>query len=104
MDRITDHFDATEAQARVVASDLVMVAGYIDDPRSLGALGEQRPHHTGVRARPTPAAFGLPEVEKVTDQIKRVAAHGVEKIVEVIGFTVLESQMDVGYPDRSEIG
>ena len=72
MHGIGHHLDAAEMRAEIVAQELVVVAGNVDEPRSLAGLAQQLLDHVVVGLRPVPAGFQLPAVDDVADEIDRV--------------------------------
>ena len=75
-----EHFDVLEPQPDERAHVVVVIAGDVDDPRSVLALLQQQPQHLGVRRRPMEAAAQAFEIDDVADEIQRVAARVAQKI------------------------
>ena len=49
------HFDTAEMSAVIIAQELVMIAGQIDQPRALARLAQKLLHDVVVRLWPVPA-------------------------------------------------
>ena len=59
---------------QIVAQELVVVAGDVDDARALARLAQQLLHDVVVRLRPVPALLQPPAVDDVADEIDRLGA------------------------------
>ena len=72
MDCGLDHLDAAEMSAVVIAQELVVIAGHIDQAHALAGLPQKLLHHVVVALRPVPGGLELPAVDDVADEIDRV--------------------------------
>jgi hypothetical protein len=97
-----DDLDATEVHAVIVAQELVVIAGDIDDARPLARLAQELLHHVVVRLRPVPARAELPPVDDVADEIDRVGIVVAEKVEQPVGLTALCAEMHVGNEQRAK--
>ncbi len=99
MDRLVHDLDAGEHAARIVASELVMIAGHEDHACAGIHLAQQFCDHPALRVRPVPAALELPAIDDVAHQKQRVARIAREEIGEHLGLAAARAQMGVGDED-----
>ncbi|GKS57544.1 hypothetical protein YTPLAS18_10710 [Nitrospira sp.] len=52
-----------------------------------------------MRLGPKEALPHLPHIDNVADKVENVAAHGVQKIQQMIGAAAAEAEMYIGNPD-----
>jgi len=79
--------DAAEREIDVMPRSLVVVAGNVDDLGAFARLPEYLLDDVVVRLMPVPAAFELPGVDDVADEIQ-VVRFGVTQEIEVPAFAV----------------
>ena len=70
MDSVPTQLDAAEIRSRVVAKAIVVIAGNVDDTRSLAGLAQKLLQDVVMALRPVRAAADFPEVYDVADQVK----------------------------------
>ncbi len=90
------NFDAAEIIAYVVAGELVVVAGDIDDPRALAGALQELLHDVIMGLRPIPARFQPPAVDDIADKIDRIGFIMLQKSEQHLGLTSLCAEVDVG--------
>jgi hypothetical protein len=56
-----------------------------------------------MRGRPAPALAQAPKIDEIADQIEPFAVHGSKKIQQKLRLAILETQVDIGNPDRSKV-
>ena len=104
VDRGLDHVDAAEMGAVIVAQELVVIAGQIDDARALARLAQQLLHHVVMVLRPEPAGAQLPAVDDVADQINGLGIVIAQKADELIGLATARAEMHIGNKESTEFG
>ena len=72
VDGILEHLDAAEMGAVVVAQELVMIAGNVEQADAFARLAQQLLHHVIVKLRPIPCGFQLPAVDDVAYEVDGV--------------------------------
>lgn len=92
---------AAEVEADVFPQHFIVVAGDVNDPRALLGHLQYAAGHVVVQRRPVPAALQPPAVDDVADEIKRVAAHGLQKIQQQRRVAAGGAEVGVGDPDRA---
>ena len=102
MHRLVLHLDAAEMRAVIVAQELVVIAGQIDDAHALAGLAQELLHHVVVGLRPIPARPQLPAVDDVAHQIDHVGVVVAHEVEEALGLAALGAQMHVGNEQRAE--
>ena len=70
VDRVPLHHHPAEVDAAEIPQPVVMVAGDVDDLHALSGHAQHLLHHVGVGLGPAPAAFQLPAVDDVADEIE----------------------------------
>ena len=103
VDDLVDDFDAAEMGAEIVAQELVVIAGNVDDARPLACLAEKLLDHVVVLLRPVPAAPQAPAVDDVADQIDRFGIVIAQEIEKQARLAPLGAEMDVGEEKRPEV-
>jgi hypothetical protein len=93
--------DVTESKPVVVAQRMIVVAGHIDDRGPGLGLVQDGAHDVVVRLGPIQAAFHVPEVDDIPEQVQVIALDGIEKVEQVMGLAVFGAQVDVGDPDAA---
>ena len=97
VDGVFHHVDAAEMRAVIiVAQELVVIAGHVDDLGALARLAQHLLHEVVVRLRPVPAGLQRPAVDDVADEIDGVGVVGPEKVQQAVGLRAAGSEMDVG--------
>src|SRR3569623_276647 len=94
--------DVAEGHAGVIAQQVVVVAGYIDDAGTVLGFGEQGANDVVVFLRPIDAAAHMPEIDDVADQVKRFAFRGVQEVEKIIRPAHFAAEVYIGYPDGAE--
>jgi hypothetical protein len=92
VDHAFGDFDAAEMHAREVAQEFVVIAGDIDDPRSLARLAQQLLDHVVAVLRPVPAALQAPAVDDVADEEDRIGVVILQEIDQEVGLRGLSSR------------
>lgn len=87
---------ATGMQPKVVAEKFVVIAGHVDDPRTLANFAQQLLHHVVVCLRPEPAFAQAPAVNDVADEIDGVGVVVSQEIEQHFCLTATRSQVSVG--------
>src|SRR6266545_798187 len=72
VDGVLEHLDAAEMGTVVVAQELVVIAGNVEQAHAFPRLTQQLLHDVVVKLRPIPGGFKLPAVNDVTDEINCV--------------------------------
>ncbi len=96
------HFDAAEMGAVVIAQELVVIAGHVDDAGAFARLAQQLLHHVVVRLRPIPAGFQLPAVDDIADQVDRVGIVITQEIEKAVGLAAARAEMNIGNKQSTE--
>lgn len=89
MDHPLGHFDTAEVRAGKFAKEFVVVAGNVDDARSLAGLSQQLLDHVVAALRPVPVAAQAPAVDDITDENDRLGfmiAQEIQKEIRLGGF------------------
>jgi hypothetical protein len=102
MDRRLNHLDTAKMGAVIVAQELVVIAGQIDDARALARLAHQLLHHVVVRLRPIPARPQLPAVDDVADQIDRFGIVVAQEVEEAFGLAASRAEMNIRDEESTE--
>ena len=100
VDGVFDHLDAAEMRAVVVAQELVVVAGDVEQARALARLPQELLHDVVVGLRPVPARSQLPAVDNVAHEIDRVGFVVTQEVEELVGLAALRAEMDVRQKQR----
>src|SRR5919201_6080592 len=95
MDRRLGDFNTAEIHAAIFAQELVMVAGYVDDPGALAYFAKELLQHVVMRLRPMPARTELPSVDDVADEINGVGIVMTQKVDEPLGLASARPQVDI---------
>ncbi len=95
VDGILEHLDAAEMRTVVVAQELVVIAGNVEQAHAFTRLTQQLLHDVVVKLRPIPGGFKLPAVNDVTDEINCVGFVTAQQIEELVGLAAARSEMDV---------
>src|SRR5262249_25838407 len=93
MDRGLDDFDAAEMRSIVVAQKLVVVAGQINDSRTLARLAQEFLHDVVMMLRPEPAGAQLPAVDDIADQINGLGIVITQKLEKLSGLAAASAEM-----------
>ena len=80
MDGVFHDVDAAEMGAVIVAQELVVIAGDVDDLGALAGLAQQLLHEIIVRLRPVPVGLQRPAVDDIANQIDRVGVVVAQEI------------------------
>ncbi|GJE62734.1 hypothetical protein MPOCJGCO_4869 [Methylobacterium trifolii] len=96
VDAALGDLDAAEGGADVVAQELVVVAGHVDQPGALAHLAQQLLHHVVVPLRPVPARAELPAVHDVAHEVDRVCVVVLEEVEQQPGLAALGAEMRIG--------
>ena len=88
--------DAAEMGAVIVAQELVVIAGHVDDSRALARLAQQLLDDVVVRLRPIPARSQLPAVDDVADEIDRLGIVVPQEVEQEISLATARAEMHVG--------
>src|SRR5258708_7268355 len=102
MRRFVTDLDAAKRKVQEMPAELVMIAGNVDNARSLARLAEDFLDDVVVRLWPVPSATKLPAIDDVADQIKVFGLGVAKKIEQVARLTASRAQMQIGDPDRPE--
>lgn len=84
-------------------NEFVVVAGNIDQARSLARFSQQLLDYVIVGLGPIAAPPERPDVDEVADQVKRLELVLPEKFEEPLGLAAWCSQMHVGDPSRAVV-
>src|SRR5262249_31182148 len=88
--------DAAEMRAVIVAQELVVIAGDVDDLGTLARLAQHLLHEVVVRLRPVPVRLQRPAVDDIADQIDRVGIVAAKEIQQSVGLRAAGSEMNIG--------
>ena len=102
VDCVLHHLDAAEMRAVIVAQELVVIAGHVDDARALARLAQQLLHDVVVRLRPVPGRAQRPAVDDVADQIDGVGFVLAQEIEQLVGLAAARAEMHVGNEKRAK--
>ena len=102
MDRRLHYLDAAKMGAVIVAQELVVIAGEINDARALARLAHELLHHVVVRLRPIPARSQLPAVNDVADQIDRFGIVVAQELEEAFGLAASRAEMNIRNKESTE--
>src|SRR6516164_5463460 len=83
-------------------SERVVVAGNVDDGRSLSRLAQDLLHDVVVRLRPEPAPTQLPAVDNVADEVQVLRFGVTQEIEKEERLTGGAPEMQIGDPDGAE--
>ena len=89
-------------RAVIVAQELVVVAGDVDDLGALARLAQHLLHEVVVRLRPVPARFQRPAIDDIADQVDRVGVVAAQEIEQSFGLRAAGPEMHVGDKQRAE--
>ena len=96
MDGVLHDIDAAEMRAVIVAQELVVIAGDVDDLGALARLAQHLLHEVVVRLRPVPVGLQRPAVDDIADEIDGIGIMAAEEIQQSVGLRAAGSEMDVG--------
>ena len=96
------HLDAAEMGAVIVAQELVVIAGHVDDAGALARLAQQLLHDVVVRLRPIPARSQLPAVDDVADEVDRLGVVVAQEVEQELRLAPLRAEMHVGDEQRAK--
>jgi hypothetical protein len=96
MHGVLDHVDATEMRAVIVAQELVVIAGDVDDLRPFPRFPQHLLHEVVVRLRPVPVRLQRPAIDDIADQVDHVGVVCAEEIEQLVGLRAAGSEMDIG--------
>src|SRR5437879_4047781 len=102
MDRAVDHLDAAEMRAEIVAQELVVVAGHVDDARAFARLAQELLHHVVMSLRPVPSRAQLPAVDDVADEIDGVRVVAAQEVEQPLGLAAAGAEMDIREEERTK--
>ena len=102
MDRRLHYLDAAKMGAVIVAQELVVIAGEINDARALARLAHELLHHVVVRLRPIPARSQLPAVNDVPDQIDRFGIVVAQEVEEAFSLAASRAEMNIRNEESTE--
>ncbi len=88
--------------AGIVAQELVVIAGNVDDPGSLARLAQEFLDDIVMVLRPVPGFLQPPSVDDVADQINRIGFVMAHEIEEAFSLASLGAEMHVGDKERTE--
>ena len=91
---------APEMNAAKIAHAIIMIARNIDHLDALARQAQDLLDHVIVALRPIPAAFHLPAINDVADQIEGLALHFPDEIKQKRRLTAACAQMGVGNENR----
>src|SRR5262249_8676902 len=100
---LADHLNTGKLALAIIAQELVVISGNVDDARALIDLAQDFAHDRRLRGRPVPAPLQLPTVDDVADEKKRVACVAREKVREQFGLAAARPEMSVGDENRSMV-
>src|SRR5262249_51491502 len=103
VDRVFDHFNAAKMRAVIVTQKLVVIARDVDHVRALARLAQELLYDVVVSLRPVPAAFELPAVDDVADEVDGVGIVVAEKIDQDFGLAAFGAEVDVGQEQRPDL-
>ena len=103
VDDVVDQGDAAELQAGIIAQEVVVIAGDVDQLRSLAHLAQQLLHDVVMCLRKVPAALQPPAVDDVADQIDRRRVIGAQELQHEIRLRPARAEMQVGYEDAANL-
>lgn len=95
--------DAAEMGAGIVAQELVVIAGDVDDAGALAALAQKLLDDVVMLLRPVPAAFQAPAVDDIADQVERLGVVIAQEVEKQRRLTALAAEMDIGNEERPEV-
>src|SRR5919109_4481553 len=90
--------DAPKSKIAEIAKIFVVVAGYVDHPRSLARLSQDLLDYVIVGLIPVPGFAQGPIVNKVPHDVERVALGVFEKLQKLIRLCTPGAEMNVRYP------
>src|SRR5882724_7658145 len=96
VDSVFDDVDAAEMGAVIVAQELVVIAGHIDNLGALARLAQHFLYEVVVRLRPVPIGSQRPAVDDIADEIDGIGVMAAEKVQQSFGLRAAGSEMDVG--------
>ena len=76
----------------VVAGELVVIAGHVDDLGALARLAQDFLHHVVVRLQPVPGFPQAPAVDDVADEIKLIGLGVLQEIEQEVGFAAARAE------------
>ena len=103
VDRALADVDAAEMGTIVVAQELVVIAGHVDQAGALARLAQQLLHHVVVRLRPVPARAQLPAVDDVADEVDHIRIVIPQKIEQQQRLASARTEMHVGNEERAKL-
>ena len=84
VNRLERDFDVAERRPCERAQLVVVIAGDVDDPRSVAAHLEQRAQHVHVARGPVEALAQALEIDDVADKIEQLAARAPQEVEDEI--------------------
>ena len=99
---VLHHLDAAEMGAVIVAQELVVVAGQIDEAGAFAGLAQKLLHHVVVRLRPIPARPQLPAIDDIADQIDRVGIVIAQEVEQAFGLAAARAEMNIRNKESTE--
>ncbi len=102
VDRVFHDLDAAEVRAVVAAQKFIVIAGNVDQPRTLARLPQQFLHDVVVRLRPIPGRTKRPAVDNIADEIDCFCVVMAEEVEQPVGLAAARSQVDVGDEQRAK--
>jgi hypothetical protein len=100
MHGLLHHLDAAEVVTGKIAQEFVVIAGDVDHARALAGLAQELLHHVIVGLRPIPAAFQLPGIDDVANQIDGLGIVVTKKVEQHARLTSARAQMYVRNKER----
>jgi hypothetical protein len=102
VDRRFHHLDAAEMRAVIIAQELIVVAGQIDETGALAGLAQKLLYHVIMRLRPIPALAQLPTVDNVADQINRVRIMITQEVEKPFSLAAARAEMNIRNEQSTE--
>src|SRR5262245_42621054 len=86
-----------------VAEVFVVVSGNVDETRSLACFAKKLLDDVIVSLAPVPFALHAPAVDDIADEVEIFRLGMLEKIEQQVRLRTARTEMNVGYPDGTEI-
>src|SRR5215469_471307 len=101
VDCLVGDLDTAELQQRVIAQPFVVIAGYVNDARTLTNFAQNLLDDIVVGLRPVPGFLQAPAIDDIADQINRVCIVTTQEIDKEAGFASASAEVQIRNPDRS---
>jgi hypothetical protein len=102
MDGVFHDLNAAEVRAVIAAQKFVVIAGYINDARTLARLAQYFLYDVIVGLRPVPGRAQRPAVDDIAHKENCFGFVMAEKIKQLIGLTAARTKMHIGDEQRAK--